>query len=332
MIRFLDSRCTVPTDTESSCGDRSRFVVASIGLSLAVLIGCERAPDTRAAPARTETEKAEGSPFQGNSILADITSESGLQFRHRVGGRDPFFMPLSIGSGVALLDYDDDDRLDIYLIHDAGPGSGAKNQLFHQNSRGSFDNVSDGSGLDVDGYGMGVAVGDVNNDGKVDLVVTDYARVRLYVNDSKGTQPKFIDATQASGLENPSWATSASFVDYDRDGWLDLIVVNYVDYDPTRRCSDAGGRLDFCGPRAFGPLVARLFRNRSADVANDENELEGRGPFRGCYADLRTRQPTEHRTGGLLWGFQCGPLAGLSCGERCSAEPSLDQPAGWDFH
>ena len=256
MIQSLDNRSTVPASALRANRHRNWLSVALIGFATVALIGCDRAPEASVAPITTETPPTETSPFHGNSILADITAESRLRFRHRAEHRDPFFMPLSIGSGVALLDYDDDGRLDIYLIQDAGPGSGAKNQLFRQNSEGSFVNVSDASGLDVDGYGMGAAVGDVNNDGRVDVVVTDYAQIRLYLNESEGSQPKFVDATESSGLDNPSWATSASFFDYDRDGWLDLVVVNYVDYDPARRCSDAGGRLDFCGPRAFGPLVA----------------------------------------------------------------------------
>jgi hypothetical protein len=105
---------------------------------------------------------------------------------------------------------------------------------------------------------MGVAVGDVNNDGWPDVFITEYGRVRLFLNNKNGT---FTDVTTEAGLDNPHWGTSAAFVDYDRDGWLDLVVVNYVRYDPDKACSGPAGRHDFCGPSAFDGTVSRLYRN-----------------------------------------------------------------------
>src|SRR5436305_4008161 len=134
-----------------------------------------------------------------------------------------------MGSGAALFDFDGDGLLDVYLLHNGGP-RGKKNQLFRQLPGGSFRDVSAGSGLDFAGHGMGVAVGDVNNDGRPDVLVTEYGGARLFLNNGNGT---FTDVTRQAGLENPFWAASACFFDYDRDGWLDLIVANYVDYDPT---------------------------------------------------------------------------------------------------
>jgi hypothetical protein len=115
--------------------------------------------------------------------------------------------------------------------------------------------------LDVAGYGMGVAVGDVNNDGWLDVLVTEYGRLRLFLNHGNGT---FTDVAREAGLDNVLWGTSACFVDYDRDGWLDLVVVNYVDYDPSRRCSDQAGKPDFCHPNAFPGTVAKLYHNLGA--------------------------------------------------------------------
>src|SRR5947208_11911400 len=131
-----------------------------------------------------------------------------------------------MGSAVALFDFDGDGLLDLSLVQNAGPNAPAKNRLYRQLPGGKFTDVSAGSGLDVAGYGMGVAVGDVNNDGLPDVLLTEYGGVRLFLNNGNGT---FTDVTKEAGLDRLLWGTSASFVDYDRDGWLDLVVVNYVD-------------------------------------------------------------------------------------------------------
>ena len=192
----------------------------------------------------------------GPNWFADITEQSGIQFTHAAGTN--YFMPDQIGSGVALFDYDNDGRLDVYLVQNGGPNSAAHNQLFHQEAGGRFRNVSAGSGLDVAGRGMGAFAGDVNNDGLPDLVVTEYGAVRLFQNLGGG---KFREVTREAGLDNPRWAAPASFLDYDRDGWLDLVVGNYVDYDPTRDCRDLHGQQDFCAPKGFGDTSSRLWRN-----------------------------------------------------------------------
>src|ERR1700681_1722749 len=163
----------------------------------------------------------------------DVTEKRGLKFTHDCGPVPAdYFMPQICGSGCAFLDFDGDGKLDGYLIHNGGP-NGAKNQLFHQEPDGTFRDVSAGSGLDVAGYGMGVAVADVNNDGRPDVLLTEYGATRLFLNQGGG---RFVEVTREAGLDNPQWATSAAFFDFDRDGWLDLIVVNYVDYDPSIPC------------------------------------------------------------------------------------------------
>jgi hypothetical protein len=197
----------------------------------------------------------------GPAWFADVTDGSGLDFVHDAGPVDGrYFMPQSLGSGAAVLDYDNDGRPDLYLLHNGGP-QGARNRLFHQEADGHFRDVSAGSGLDIAGYNMGVAVGDVNNDGWPDVLVTQYGGVRLFLNNGNGT---FTDVTKEAGLSNPGWGASAAFFDYDRDGWLDLVVVNYVDYDPAWPCTTTSGQPQYCGPTTFPKKVSRLFRNRGS--------------------------------------------------------------------
>src|SRR5205823_2256446 len=120
----------------------------------------------------------------------------------------------------------------------------------------------------IAGYNTGVAIGDVNNDGLPDVVVTQVGGVRLFLNRGGG---KFEDVTLAAGLKNPLWATSASFVDYDRDGWLDLVVVNYVENDPARSCVTPDGARDYCGPSVFPGTVTKLFRNLGTPAGRFED-------------------------------------------------------------
>jgi enediyne biosynthesis protein E4 len=221
----------------------------SIIVSAALLVaaaGCCRPAGTVPAPT------AEPPWFE------DVTAKYGLTFRHDCGpAGDGFSLSQVMGSGGAFLDYDGDGRLDVYLIHNGGP-AGKKNQLFHQEPDGTFRDVSAGCGLDVAGYSMGVAVGDVTNDGRPDVLLTEYGATRLFLNEGGG---RFRDVSAEAGVNNPFWATAAAFFDYDRDGWLDLIVVNYLDYDRSIKCSDAAGKPEFCAPHQFAGTVARLYRN-----------------------------------------------------------------------
>jgi hypothetical protein len=188
----------------------------------------------------------------------DVTEESGLNFVHDAGPVGSYFMPQIMGSGAAFLDFDNDGRLDIYLVQNGGPNSTSRNQLFRQGPDGRFTNVSERSGLDVTGYGMGVAVGDVNNDGWPDVLITGYGGSRLFLNNHTGT---FTDVSASAGIDNPLWGASAGFVDYDRDGWLDIVITNYVDYAPSHPCRNPAGRQDYCNPNAFSGMVTKLYHN-----------------------------------------------------------------------
>jgi hypothetical protein len=199
----------------------------------------------------------------GPPWFVDVTAEVGLDFVHDPGplpaGR--YFMPQIMGSGAALFDFDNDGRLDIYLLQNAGPNSKSTNRLFRQTEDGKFVDVSKGSGLDIAGYGMGVAIGDINNDGLPDVCVTEYGATRLFLNLGQG---KFREITKEAGIDNPVWGASACFVDFDRDGWLDLVVVNYVDFNPALVCETKDGKPDYCHPNNFGSLVPRLYHNLGA--------------------------------------------------------------------
>ncbi|HZV04846.1 MAG TPA: CRTAC1 family protein [Gemmataceae bacterium] len=230
----------------------------------------------------------------------DITEKSGLRFVHDAGPIGEYFMPQIMGSGVALFDFNNDNRLDIYLLQNGGP-KGAKNRLYQQMPDGTFRDVTEGSGLDIAGYNMGVAIGDVNNDGRPDVLVTGYKGIRLFRNNGNGT---FTDITRESGLEDPLWSMSASFVDYDRDGWLDLVVVNYIDYDPSRRCDDSSGRRDYCGPNIFHGTIAKLYRN----VTSPERERR-----EGERAAKTIRFQDVTMSSGL--GQKPGPGLGVVCAD-----------------
>ncbi len=146
--------------------------------------------------------------------------------------------------------------------------------------------MTEGSGLGFSGYNTGVAIGDVNNDGRPDVLVTQYGGVRLFRNNGNGT---FTDITGESGLKNPLWATSAGFLDYDRDGWLDLVVVNYLEHDPNWVCHGPTTKREYCGPHLFPGTVSKLFHNRGAggvrfeDVTVPCGLARNPGPGLGVY-------------------------------------------------
>ena len=244
--------------------------------------------------------------------FTDRTAAVGLDFVHFNGMSGEFYSAEIMGPGGALLDVDNDDDLDIYLIQGQmlGPGKTLDDALFTPPSQTGrsltdrlyrndleihpdgtrtlrFTDVTEPSGLGVRSYGMGVATGDVDNDGWVDLYRTGLGANQLFRNNGDGT---FTDVTERTGTSDPRWSVSASFVDIDRDGWIDLYVGNYVDprLDDELECFSRTGEKDYCGPKRYAPAPDRLFRNRGdgtfVDVTVEALQGGEYGPALGVVA------------------------------------------------
>ena len=241
-----------------------------LGVVLALALGCQ--PGASPAPEKGGSGSAPPKASSSAPWFEDVTAASGVDFVHDPGASANCFMPECVGSGVALFDFDGDGLLDLYLVQNAGETSSASNRLYRQTGPLRFTDVSEGSGLDVRGRGMGLAIGDIDNDGRPDVFLGEYGRIRLFRNEGSG---RFRDISSEAGIESSLWSTSSSFIDYDRDGWLDLLVVNYVNYDPSRWCGDSASRRDYCGPDAFPGVVTKLYRN-SAPLPSGGRRFEER--------------------------------------------------------
>ncbi len=223
----------------------------------------------------TQTGAAASAGFR----FADVTSQAGIHFQHNSGAFGGKFLPETLGSGCAFLDYDRDGWQDILLINGADWPGHKKNRstlrLYHNNGNGSFTDVTTHAGLDVELYGMGVAVGDYNNDGFPDILVTCVGQNRLFRNTGRGT---FVDVTGASGLgKREGFSTSAVWFDYDRDGRLDLFVCNYVKWSPEHDvfCSLDGKHKSYCTPEAYRGATCWLFHNRGDGTFEDVTAASG---------------------------------------------------------
>jgi hypothetical protein len=211
--------------------------------------------------------------------LVDVTAGAGIAFRHNSGAYGGKLLPETLGSGCAFLDYDSDGWQDILLVNGMDwPGhkrSRSTLGLYRNNRDGTFSDVTRSAGLDVEMYGMGVAVGDWNNDGFPDLLVTCVGQNRLFRNTGKGT---FVDVTKSSGLGGrTAFSTSAVWVDVDRDGFLDLFVCNYVRWSAENDvfCSLDGRQKSYCTPEAYRGETSWLFRNRGDGTFEDVTATSG---------------------------------------------------------
>ena len=224
-------------------------------------------------------------------IFKDVAQQTGLKFQHYNGMTGKFYLPEITGSGAALFDFDNDGDLDVFLVQGnvLEPNTKPADTLFPwrgvESPRGrlfrndltidkqgrrslSFTDVTQQSGIVANGYGMGVATGDINNDGLPDLYLSNLGSNQMYLNKGGG---KFVDITKESATDDPRWSTSASFFDYDRDGWLDLMVVNYADFSVTNSpsCYAATTARDYCTPRVFRAPGNRLFHNKGNGTFED---------------------------------------------------------------
>ncbi len=246
---------------------------------------------TETPPATDTSDEQAGAAPTETAIFTDMAEDLGINFVHFNGMSGQYYYCEPVGSGAAMFDYDNDGDLDVYIVQGNMLGKGKtledasfpprgplppkdrlyRNELVSKNGSSSklrFTDVTDKSGIDAGGYGMGVAAGDWNNDGWIDLYVTNFGSNQMWRNNGDGT---FADVTRQTGTADQRWSISAAFVDFDRDGWLDLYVGNYVDFSFTNRkkCFSEGGRRDYCGPRGFNPVPERLFRNRRDGTFED---------------------------------------------------------------
>ena len=256
---------------------------AGIALLMAALLAACNGRERAATPPMESPHAAIREPF------VDQATASGIDFVHFGGASGELFLPEMMGSGAALLDCDNDGDLDAYLVQGSHLLPGAeplfppppamlplRDRLYRNDlavaadgpPRLSFTDITAHSGIEAHGYGMGVATGDIDNDGRIDLYLTTLGSNQMYLNTGNCT---FVDITAQSGADDPRWSASATFLDYDQDGWLDLYVTNYVDFTVAGRklCRSLTGAKDYCGPLAYRPLTDRLFRNRGDGTFKD---------------------------------------------------------------
>ncbi|HEV3421780.1 MAG TPA: CRTAC1 family protein [Candidatus Acidoferrum sp.] len=222
-----------------------------------------------------EIQKSAAAPSSGATpgLFVDITQKSGVNFRYQASHTSKKYLIETMGPGVAVFDYDNDGRLDIFLVNGAPlddptplgtipkkSGSMFWNRLYHQKADGTFEDVTQKAGLQGEGYGMGVAVGDYDNDGYEDLFVTGFGGNHLYHNNGNGT---FTDVTAKAGVGGSGWSTSAAWVDLDGDGYLDLVVLRYLDWDfADVWCGEhREGYRAYCHPENFKAVSPLVYHN-----------------------------------------------------------------------
>jgi len=243
------------------------WIVLALGAALAAARGKPPAPSTS------------GVHFE------DVTRASGIHFVHNNGAFGKKWLPETMGSGVAFLDYDNDGWQDILFVNGTdwpaaagGPGHGTHHTtlaLYHNNRDGTFTDVTQKAGLAVEMFGMGVAVGDFDNDGYDDIFVSALGQSHLFHNNGNGT---FTDVTKQAGLWGPNeFSTSAAWVDYDRDGHLDLVVANYVQWSPETDiyCTLDGKKKSYCTPESYKGVSLRLWHNKGDGTFEDATKKAG---------------------------------------------------------
>jgi enediyne biosynthesis protein E4 len=215
----------------------------------------------------------------GPVVFTDVTDQAGIHFTHNSGRTGKKYLPETLGAGCAFFDADGDGWQDILLINgkDWTPhGRKTTAALYRNNHNGTFTDITAGSGLDIEIYGLGVAIGDYDNDGRDDVYITALDGDHLFHNEGNG---KFRDVTKSSGVQNASFGTSAAWLDYDRDGKLDLFVANYVQWSPKLDlwCSLDGSTKSYCTPESYKGTSSRLFHNLGNGRFEDVSQKSGIG-------------------------------------------------------
>lgn len=235
-------------------------------------------------------QKASQSRAQTDVVPADfedVTAQVGVHFLHQAPHSSRKYLLETMGSGVALFDYDNDGRLDLYLVNGAPFGDFVPkgtipektdpkywNRLYHQRPDGTFEDVTERAGLAGVGYGMGVAVGDYDNDGYDDLFVTSLGGNHLYHNNGNGT---FTDVTKQAGVGGSGWSTSAAWVDLDGDGYLDLVVLRYIQWDWDDVWCGPKDNRGYCHPDVFPPISMLVYHNNGNGTFTEEAQKLGLG-------------------------------------------------------
>ncbi len=211
--------------------------------------------------------------------FTDVTAQAGIKFNHNSGRAGKKYLPETMGSGAAFFDADNDGWPDILLVNskDLQPkGRRSFSALYKNNRNGTFTNITAGSGLDVEMYGLGVAVADYDNDGRDDVYITALEGDRLFHNEGAG---KFRDVTKTSGIQNANFGSSAAWLDYDKDGKADLFVANYVQWTVKGDlwCSLDGATKSYCTPESYKGTSSKLYRNLGAGKFEDATQKAGVG-------------------------------------------------------
>jgi hypothetical protein len=212
-------------------------------------------------------------------IFSNVTAQAGINFKHENGASREKYLPETMGSGVVVLDYDNDGWPDIFFVNggsfaDERAAARARHRLYRNNRNGTFTDVSAASGIGISGFGMGACSADYDNDGFADLYVTSVGSNRLYRNNGAGG---FIDVTDKAGVAAGLWSTSCAFADVDNDGYLDLFVTRYVDFgvNNNKYCSLIGTVRTYCHPNVYKGLSSILYHNNGDGTFTDVSREAG---------------------------------------------------------
>ncbi|HEY6189995.1 MAG TPA: VCBS repeat-containing protein, partial [Pyrinomonadaceae bacterium] len=300
-----------------------RFTAYFLCLLLAssLLAGCvkNQTATNQSNASQPETAQAvpQASPTQnaprpsGPIEFTDVTAQAGIRFKHNSGAAGKKYLPETLGSGCAFLDYDSDGWQDVLLVNSSNwpdqKGQKSFPALYHNNQDGTFTNTTAQAGLNVEMYGLGVAVADYDADGQPDIYITCVGPNRLFRNLGGG---RFAETAAKAGVDDPSMSTSAAFFDYDRDGHLDLFVCNYVEWSPDKDqfCTLDGKNKSYCTPQSYKGQSSTLYHNR------------GNGTFENATQRAGLFDPTGKALGVALLDYDNNGLTDLFV--ACDTEPN----------